>query len=54
MMAGGRVMVRVNAWVAVPAGFLAVSVSGYMPAAVREGVPQSLTTELALVRRSAE
>jgi hypothetical protein len=39
-MAGPRVTVRVKAWVAVPVLFLAVRVSGYIPAAAFAGVPQ--------------
>ena len=40
LMAGARVTVRVNAWVAVPFLFLAVRVSGYTPAAAFPGVPE--------------
>ncbi len=40
LMAGARVTVRVNAWVAVPFLFLAVRVSGYTPAAAFLGVPE--------------
>src|ERR1019366_4630758 len=40
LMAGALVTVRVNAWVAVPALFLAVRVSGYIPAAALRGVPE--------------
>jgi hypothetical protein len=40
LMAGARVTVRVNAWVAVPYLFLAVRVSGYTPAAALLGVPE--------------
>jgi len=39
-MAGARVTVRVNAWVAVPFSFLAVRVSGYTPAAAFLGIPE--------------
>src|ERR1700733_4915065 len=39
-MAGARVTVRVNAWVAVPSLFLAVRVSGYTPAAAFLGIPE--------------
>ena len=40
LMAGARVTVRVNGWVAVPLLFLAVRVSGYTPAAAFAGVPE--------------
>src|ERR1017187_9533659 len=40
LMAGARVTVRVNAWVAVPYLFLAVRVRGYTPAAAFLGVPE--------------
>src|ERR1039458_305963 len=45
-MRGALVIVRVNAWVAVPVGFLAVSVSGYTPAAMPEGVPEMVAVPL--------
>lgn len=44
--AGALVTVRVNACVAVPFVFAAVSVSGYTPAAVPEGVPEMLAVPL--------
>lgn len=43
LMAGARVTVRVNAWVAVPFLFLAVRVSLYTPAAALAGVPVMVT-----------
>ena len=48
LMAGALVTVRVNAWVAVPFLFLAVSVSGYTPAApfVGAGEPVAVTVKV--------
>ena len=48
-MAGARVTVRVNAWVAVPYLFLAVRVSGYTPAAAFLGVPEIVAVPSAVI-----
>ena len=54
-MAGARVTVKVNAWVAVPYLFLAVRVSGYTPAAAFLGVPEMVAVpSLVSVNRRPE